>query len=440
MDYPKDYAIGNYEINNNTAFIIMPINSKFDLPFGLIKKVCNNLTIKLQRADEISQQNFIITNILENIAKSEIIIADITDSNPNVFYELGIAHTLKSRNSVIILTQDKDIPKTTPFDIRHWSILQYDCDNTSLFMSSLKEKINECRNTIDTEDFITKILIGHTFEKRAIYEFIQTARSMGSKKLDLIGLIISETVSLQICDRNKILDLNIFLTTIGDYNNGEYSKISWLLKYLIFTSNFVISHYIDTISSLFFKKWQRDYLKLNDMDYWEFIANLCFKLIEQNYLYKNEAIKWLTNYLRNSRMGRIDRVRTQIEDFMLTVKDKEIDNAVVKLLTGQSRTAKESAIDICGQKPIFESINDLINIIKSNEADPHIVRSSINALARMNVTTAAPEILKWMRENRDKWGEQAVSSSLMTVAERGLQSLDVEAYKELLIMKRNNNF
>ncbi len=435
MDYPKDYAVGTCEINIGTAFIIMPINSSFDLPFGLITEVCNSLGIKLRRADEISCQNFIISNILESIAKSEIIIADVSGSNPNVFYELGIAHTLRSRHSVIILTQDKEIPKTTPFDIRHWPILQYDCNNKPLFLALLKDKIKECRKTIDTTDFITRLLKGYTFDSENIKDFIKVAQIMGSAKLDFITQILTETVSIQVFNRDNLLSLNHFLTNLGDYNDSKFVDITWLLKYLVFTSNFILEHYIDTIKSLFLTTWKRDYLEQGDMSYWEFIANLCIKIIEKKHSDKGDAIKWLTNYLTNARMGRIDRVRTKIEDFMLSNKDKDIDKAVVNLLKGDSRTAKESAVDICGQKPIFEAVDSLLNIIKMNESDPYVVRSSINALVRMNVTTAAPEILTWMKNNQDKWGGQAVSSSLMSVAEVGLKTLDEAAYAELLTLK-----
>ena len=69
-----------------------------------------------------------MSNILDGIAKSEIVIVDITGNNPNVFYELGIAHSLRTRQTIIIITQDEDVSRS-PFDIRHWSILRYDIKN-----------------------------------------------------------------------------------------------------------------------------------------------------------------------------------------------------------------------------------------------------------------------------------------------------------------------
>jgi len=435
MDYPRDYAIPNWDINIGTAFVIMPINSDFDLTLGLIISVCESLGINAQRADDISRQDFIMSNILEGIAKSEVIIVDITGSNPNVFYELGIAHTLRPRHSVILITQDKEIGKATPFDIRHWSILPYSLTNQSLFKASLKQRISDCRKFVDSDEFIFRLLRGHTFETNLIQQFIEAGKQIGITSLELTCSILSGNASIQICNRDKILELNTYLTTLGDYKDGQFQKIIWIVKYLIFTSDFVLSQYIDTIKSKFLKEWRRNSIQMGDMDYWDLIANICCKIIEKKHKEKHAAIEWLAKYLCNARMGRIDKVRTKIEDFMLMIKDSDVDKAVVCMLTSNNRTAKESAVDICGQKPIYESVNNLLHIIQNNESDPHIIRSSINALARMNVTTAAPIILKWMKENRDKWGAQAVSSSLMSVAENALQLLDQDSYAKLITLK-----
>lgn len=435
MDYPRDYAIPVWDINIGTAFVIMPIKPEFDMTLGLITEVCESLDIKAQRADDIARQNFIMANILEGIAMAEVVIVDITGCNPNVFYELGIAHTLRARHSVILITQDEDISKTTPFDIRHWSILKYNYSNKSLFKVSLGNKIKECRKFIDSDDFMTHLLKSYVFSNNVIQNFINLAKQVSVSDLELSCNILSGNISVQSCNRDKIINLNRYLSTLGDYDDGEFKKITWLLKYLVYTTDFVLSQYIDTIKTHFLNDWSRDSIQMGDMDYWDFITSICCKIIERKNAEKKCAIDWLTNYLGNARMGRIDKVRTKIEDFMLTIKDDDVDQAVVNMLISNNRTAKESAIDICGQKPIFKAVHHLLDIIQSNESDPHIIRSCINALARMNVSMAAPIILKWMETNRDKWGTQAVSASLMSIAENALSRLDKNAYQQLITLK-----
>lgn len=181
MDYPRDYIIPNQEIELGTAFVVMPIRPEFDLPLGIITDVCNTLGIKARRADDIARQDFIMSNILDGIAKSEIVIVDITGNNPNVFYELGIAHSLRTRQAIIIITQDEDVSKS-PFDIRHWSILQYDTKNLPLFRVNLNKKIRDCRNFVDYDEYIFGLLKSYAFDGNQIHEFINSSKLINEKK------------------------------------------------------------------------------------------------------------------------------------------------------------------------------------------------------------------------------------------------------------------
>lgn len=435
MDYPRDYIIPNQEIELGTAFVVMPIRPEFDLPLGIITDVCNTLGIKARRADDIARQDFIMSNILDGIAKSEIVIVDITGNNPNVFYELGIAHSLRTRQAIIIITQDEDVSKS-PFDIRHWSILQYDTKNLPLFRVNLNKKIRDCRNFVDYDEYIFGLLKSYAFDGNQIHEFINSSKLINEKKIQLICNILIENTNPTLCDSNELHEIYTYLTTLGDIQNGIFKKISWILKTLVYTTEFVLSKHLDTIKNMFLNRWQKEnMIVMNDTDYWELVANICSKIIEKKYKGKEDAIQWMTSYLQNQRMGRIDRVRGKIEDFLMTVKDNDVDKAVLDLIKNGNITARESAIDISGQKPIIESADILLQIISKNESNPYIIRSSINALARMKITSAGPFILEWMENNRDKWGQQAVSASLRKVAEEALNEIDKKSYLQLVNLK-----
>ncbi len=60
-------------------------------------------------------------DITKSIEKARIIVADLTGRNPNVFYEVGIAHTLNK--TVLLLAQNID---DVPFDLRHRRVLIYE--------------------------------------------------------------------------------------------------------------------------------------------------------------------------------------------------------------------------------------------------------------------------------------------------------------------------
>ena len=60
-------------------------------------------------------------NVILNLSQAEIVIADISDANPNVLYELGIRHTLKRKGTVLI----KEKTSTIPFDLASQYIHSY---------------------------------------------------------------------------------------------------------------------------------------------------------------------------------------------------------------------------------------------------------------------------------------------------------------------------
>src|SRR5688572_30030883 len=55
----------------------------------------------------------IVADILTDLADAHLVMADLTDQNPNVFYELGVRHALEDRT--ILLAQNRD---HVPFDLR----------------------------------------------------------------------------------------------------------------------------------------------------------------------------------------------------------------------------------------------------------------------------------------------------------------------------------
>ncbi len=118
--YPKDYSLQVIETEPNTAFVIMPFKKEFEEIYGEICQVCIDLKIECKRTDEMYSSKSIVETILERIAKSEIIIADLSEKNSNVYYELGVAHSLRDEDTVILITSDKE---NSPFDINHRYIL-----------------------------------------------------------------------------------------------------------------------------------------------------------------------------------------------------------------------------------------------------------------------------------------------------------------------------
>ena len=97
------------------VFVLMPFCEEFDdiYKFG-IKGAAEDANAYAERVDEQLYDEGILDRIFNQINKADVIIADMTGRNPNVFYEVGYAHALGK--IVLLLTQNVD---DIPFDLKH---------------------------------------------------------------------------------------------------------------------------------------------------------------------------------------------------------------------------------------------------------------------------------------------------------------------------------
>ena len=99
--------------------------------------------LEIVRADEVALPGTVTSDILTRLMHSDIVIADVSFPNPNVFYELGIRHACRTGTVII-----KDRAVTgTPFDIAHQRHVAY--DNTP---TGLKELAKQFRRYFDHFD------------------------------------------------------------------------------------------------------------------------------------------------------------------------------------------------------------------------------------------------------------------------------------------------
>jgi HEAT repeat protein len=127
-----------------TAFVIMPFNPGLGPVYSkIIQPILHNAGYVCNRGDDKSDSIAIIDKVFKMIEQTDLIVCDLTDNNPNVYYELGYAHARKKQT--ILLSQT--IPSgQLPFDIRHRTITFYTDDKFSLLQ--LREDLANVVNTI----------------------------------------------------------------------------------------------------------------------------------------------------------------------------------------------------------------------------------------------------------------------------------------------------
>jgi hypothetical protein len=109
-----------YKQERDLVSVMMPFNNEFTPVLEALKSATASLEWRCVRADDIWENNAIIQDIVDIIAKARVVVCDCTGKNPNVFYEIGIAHSLGKE--VILITQSEN---DIPFDLRHLRYIQY---------------------------------------------------------------------------------------------------------------------------------------------------------------------------------------------------------------------------------------------------------------------------------------------------------------------------
>ena len=134
----------NLKKMNKDIFFVTPIGPKTSpqrkrsdhILKYVLRPICKELDYKIKRGDKEFKQH-IPDNITDLIFESSIVIADLSDLNANVFYELGKRHAWKGKT--IHITQDVS---SIPFDISHLRAIEYDLNDIES-VENLKKQIRK---------------------------------------------------------------------------------------------------------------------------------------------------------------------------------------------------------------------------------------------------------------------------------------------------------
>jgi hypothetical protein len=103
------------------VFVLMPFDTGMEGFYrDHIRGLGDELGITIRRADDTVSDKPFMLKVWNGICSARLVLADCTQNNPNVFYEIGIAHTV-GKKVVLITRSENDIPA----DVKHFDYIPY---------------------------------------------------------------------------------------------------------------------------------------------------------------------------------------------------------------------------------------------------------------------------------------------------------------------------
>ena len=361
--YPKQYRGECVPIERNRVFVLMPFSDNLDSVYGKIKETLTSKGLICNRADEISGSDAIMGKILYEIMRSRYLIVDLTGCNPNVFYELGIAHSFKDLPNIMLIKQKST---STPFDIRHLTYVEYDPNNLMLLIAQIRQFIqsgqlmNDFHEVLDAKGIIEVV----SESKESFVDRIQT---VFSEKLDVMVPLLAGEADL--------LDEQEIRTFLNDYRDFLIATVGSDAD--ANTMRGALKIYAEMLSSV------------SRYDFSGKLADEILKDMFAPYPISDERI------LDRSKVTTIDLNRYKLERFLMTTKSVQVDRAIITALYEDDAHIREFMSDFVGEKGLVEAKDDLL-IQLSNESNPYVSRSILNALGLLGDSSVIEEIESWI--------------------------------------------
>jgi hypothetical protein len=142
------------------CFFIMPFRPELNFLYLYLR---NHLQekhgLRVERGDHKILTIPILEKIRGQIIEAKVVIADISGRNPNVFYELGLAHAFEK--PVVLMTRDS--VEEVPTDVRHFEFIQYDLAQDEQLLSQLDNAIHNV--------FVERYKVLYDFAEGLLKEF-----------------------------------------------------------------------------------------------------------------------------------------------------------------------------------------------------------------------------------------------------------------------------
>lgn len=397
--YPKQYRNEKISIQKNKCFVLMQFSDDLDIVYGTIKKELDNIGFICNRADDVSGSSIIFNKILTEMFSSRFIIVELTHNNPNVFYELGIAHSFKDSTNIIIIKQNSSESKEVvyPFDLKHLQYIEYTPDNLKLLTAQIKKYIQDNKYVSDFYEILDiKGIISVVSDNQE--DFVEYLRCELDKDIVIVTKILNDE-NIEVAS-NTIDALfnhceNLIKKTVI---NKRFDVLEGVLK--IYFELLYNCDYIH-IAEVYVTRFISDDFNLPDEISWK--IDLLNKLVLGKRML-NTCLPWIIQYFSKLRATNIDLNRYKLERLLLTCNYDEVNECMIDSIYSSNCHIRESMIDIIGEKHLKSGLNALYSRLEIEENN-YVTRSIVEAIGKIDNFSGIAKLLCWFEKNKTRFDE-----------------------------------
>lgn len=392
--YPKQFRNEKIPIEKNRCFFIMPFAEEFDIVYGAIKNSLSDSEYICTRVDEISGSTPIINKILVEILKAQFIVADLTGSNPNVFYELGVAHTFKDAQNIFLI---KEKGVKVPFDITHLTYIEYDKRNLKYMISQLKQSMSENKYISEFYEALNVCgIIDYAHENQD--EFIEILKDLIGPNMPIFTDILNFDDSIDADDAEHALSF-LRMQIKKCLNKLEYKTLCQVLNFyyelLLASNRFKFVEYMsyDMMDSFF------DTCNLSEKEIISLTTDFALKFARAC-KQVNIVMPWIISYFKKSKSATVDLNRYKLESFLLTTNFKEVNEIICDAMRDKDCHVREHLADIIGEKKLHQAA-EILGKQLIFEGNYHTAVSIIAALGKLNSKESLALIKEWLATHEE---------------------------------------
>lgn len=394
--YPKQFINERIPIERNRCFMLMPFSTEFDYIYGMIKKDLNDNGLICNRADEIAGSKPILNKILTEILKSRYIIADLTNYNPNVFYELGIAHSFKDAQNILMIKQKSS---KIPFDLTHLTYIEYDPSNLRFLTATIRNFIHENQYLSDFHEALNLCGITNIISESR-EKFVDYIQEYFGSNIPIITNILNRGSNKY--NDNELMDFfkdyeSLIIHAISD------NKIELINGLLNVYYNLLACCENNKVTEAFVQNFMNTlFVTFNDIDdeilSWK--TDLMLTLAKRQKLLKI-AMPWIIEYFSRSKASSIDLNRYKLESFLMTTESPEINQIIIGSIFDENCHIREHMADIIGDKKLYSAYSSLVKQLET-EQNYFTVASIIEAIGKIGSFKDIECIVDWTAKHATK--------------------------------------